>query len=356
MVTPLRTNYILMGAGKLNTEAPRTLPQHHADVLELLKVPYLKEEDTVAFLRTHRRLLFLVRGPPASGKKAVRKAIEMLYPGSQVYHANMFFKGDAIPGWNSDTRGQAHEICRNKINEFMTDDVPFIININTNVEVWEVNPFLEMAARHSYTVILVNMPHHFIMTAETLAEVTTARTKSYTLDKKYLSRRLREWEEVHPYAMGWSPRLTDAAELLNRFRKIRAALQKLDPGMVPKDAVSILATPFALARICLFGRTKADKEYCESQKVREACGRKDTLTVFGYAVSEGFVYALVTLTEAQVSLAEGPNDGSNRQSAADKGDDLPELRAATLSISDDWKEVRSEVDLGKLTTRILSTV
>lgn len=229
----------------------------------------------------------------------------------------------------------------------MIQDVPFIVNINTNVEVWEINPFLQMAAKHSYTVILVNMPHHFVMTAQTLSEVTMVKTKPYTLEKKYLSRRLREWEEVHPYATGWSPRLRDAAELLNRFRQIRVALQQGDTGMVLRDAVSIMATPFALARISLFGRTKADKQYCESKKVREACGRKDTLTVFGYAVSEGFVYAMVTLTKEQVFLAKGPCDGANGSSAEAEQDDLPLFCAATLRMDDDWKEVRSEVDLHK---------
>lgn len=318
------------------------LPVDTSEVVKLLEVPYLKDEDTVAFLRTHGRVLFLVRGPPGSGKHPVLEEFKKLYPGSKDYCAEMFFREDVSRDWNTNSRKEAHQLCQKKIDEFMAQDSPIIININTNIQVWEVNRYVDMAARHNYTVILVNMPHHFLLNTETLLQ--TNKDKPYGLSERYLSERLKIWEEVHPYATGWSPRPRDAAELLRRFHQMREALEKADPTMAPKDAVNTMVTPFALARICLFGRVKADEDYCGSEKVKKAYGRKDTLAVFGYAVAKGFVFAVVKLSEAQTTLTdvlERIGDGSNGEVDAD---DLNRLREANVTV-DDWKEVRTEEDL-----------
>lgn len=320
------------------------LPVDTTEVVNLLEVPYLKEEETVAFLRTHGRVLFLVRGPPGAGKKPVRDEIKKLYPGSQDYCAEMFFQEDTTREWNNNSRKEAHELCQRKIEGFMDKDVPFIINFNTNIQVWEVNRYVEMAARHSYAVILVNIPHHFILNTEILLQ--TNKEKPHDLSERYLSERLKIWEEVHPYATGWSPRPRDAAELLSRFRQIREALQNADPAMAPKDAVNSKVTPFALARICRFGRAKSDEDYCESEKVKRAYGRKDTLTVFGYAISKGFVFAIVKLSGAQVLLTKGHESVDDGGNGEDEADDLRRFREAKVTVYD-WKEVRAEEDLAK---------
>ncbi|KAL3195832.1 hypothetical protein MRX96_015719 [Rhipicephalus microplus] len=153
-----------------------------------------------------------------------------------------------------------------------------------------------------------------------------------------------QWEEVHPFATGWSPRPKDAAQLLQRFRQIRNILKNEDSTLAPKDVASSHVYPFCLARVCLFGSSVADKDYCLSEKVMQAYGRSDTLRVFGYAVTQGFVFAMVKLTDDQASL-------TGRLDSVDENNDVGEVtRQLSLSLGfQTWDEVGCIVDMAKFT-------
>ncbi|KAH8042274.1 hypothetical protein HPB51_021358 [Rhipicephalus microplus] len=60
-----------------------------------------------------------------------------------------------------------------------------------------------------------------------LAQVLTA-TNNKGLGESYITQRVRQWEEVHPFATGWAPRPRDAAKLLHRYRQLREALHEAD--------------------------------------------------------------------------------------------------------------------------------
>ncbi|KAK8784527.1 hypothetical protein V5799_009101 [Amblyomma americanum] len=203
--------------------------------------------------------------------------------------------------------------------------------------VWEVSNFLTLASRHGYTVIIVDAPQQLTSNPEVLSVASNkgqGRPNTATLDK--------QWEDVHPFATGWSPRPKDAARLLRRFRQLRTALHMEDRTLTPRDVSSSQVFPFCLARLCRFGRAPEDKDYCNSEKVKEAYGRSDTLRVFGYAVVRGYVFALVELSEEQASLTRG--DGG----ATDTSDVDALSRHFEVGLSPkSWDEVSCIVDLVK---------
>lgn len=42
----------------------------------------------------------------------------------------------------------------------MVENVPVVINHNTNVMVWEIAVYLVLAAKYGYTAILIDMPRY----------------------------------------------------------------------------------------------------------------------------------------------------------------------------------------------------
>ncbi|KAL3195834.1 hypothetical protein MRX96_015720 [Rhipicephalus microplus] len=317
-------------------------PTDTTQLLERVDAPCLKHEATLDFLRTHGRLLFLVRGPPGSGKNIVAAELEELYPECRSYWSDKLFSSPVAPERNTVTMRESHDLCLSKIEGFMKNDVPVIINRNTNVRVWEIAKFLVLASRYGYTVILVDMPLHFVLDPKVLTA-----TNNKGLGESYITQRVRQWEEVHPFATGWAPRPRDAAKLLHRYRQLRKALHEADPALAPKDIASSNVFPFCLARVCVFGRTTAESNYCSSEKVKKAYGRHDTVRVFGYAATCGFVFAMAELTEEQASLLKKGDSGSSADKVGhEEVDDLAERMCLSLSPSN-WEDVSCIVDLAK---------
>lgn len=324
-------------------------PTDTTQLLDRVDAPCLKHEATMRFMRTHGRLFVLVRGPPGSGKNIVAAELEELYPDSRAYWSDKLFSSPVAPERSTITIRESHDLCLSKIEGFMKSDVPMIINRNTNVMVWEIAKFLVLASRYGYTVILVDMPHHFVLDPKVLTA-----TNNKGLGEPYITNRVRQWEEVYPFATGWSPRPKDAAQLLLRFRQLRKMLHEEDPTLAPKDVGSSHVFPFCLARVCVFGRTTAEGHYCSSDKVKMAYGRSDTVRVFGYAVTCGFVFAMAELTEDQASLVKGGDGGDGGAGGVGGvgGADLEEVDALTqrmrLSLSPhNWDDIACIVDLAK---------
>uniref|UniRef100_A0A131YAX6 2',3'-cyclic-nucleotide 3'-phosphodiesterase n=1 Tax=Rhipicephalus appendiculatus TaxID=34631 RepID=A0A131YAX6_RHIAP len=317
-------------------------PTDTTQLLDRVDVPCLKHEATLGFLRSHGRVFILVRGPPGSGKNIVAAELEELYPDCRSYWSDKLFSSPVAPERSTVSIRESHDLCLSKIEGFMKNDVPVIINRNTNVMVWEIAKFLVLASRYGYTVILVDMPHHFVLDPKVLTA-----TNNKGLGESYITQRVRQWEEVHPFATGWSPRPRDAAKLLHRYRQLRKVLHDEDPALAPKDVASSNVFPFCLARVCVFGRTTPESNYCTSEKVKKAYGRHDTVRVFGYAVTRGFVFAMAELTEDQASLVKGRDSDSDAGKVRDEEvNDLAQRMCLSLSPAN-WEDISCIVDLGK---------
>lgn len=319
----------------------------NTQLLDRVHAPCVQDEQTQCFLRTHGRLLLLVRGPPGSGKNIIVAELEELYPDSRAYWSDKLFSSPMAPERNSVTIRESHDLCHSKIEGFMKNDVPMIINKNTNVMVWEIAKFLVLASRYGYTVILVDMPHHVVLDPKVLTA-----TNNKGLSEQYLTNRVKQWEEVHPFATGWSPRPKDAARLLQRFQQLRTALRKEDSTLDLKVVANTCVFPFCLARLCLFGRAKADRDYCCSEKVRKAYGQSDTIRVFGYAITQGFVFAMVELSDDQASLTRCHDNGGGDGSVGGADDDMDAVTLRfSMSLSpSNWEEVVCIVDFAKFAT------
>ncbi|KAL3195835.1 hypothetical protein MRX96_015720 [Rhipicephalus microplus] len=89
-------------------------PTDTTQLLERVDAPCLKHEATLDFLRTHGRLLFLVRGPPGSGKNIVAAELEELYPECRSYWSDKLFSSPVAPERNTVTMRESHDLCLSK--------------------------------------------------------------------------------------------------------------------------------------------------------------------------------------------------------------------------------------------------
>jgi len=104
----------------------------------------------------NKELIFL-RGVPGSGKTTV--ADMMTGPHGEVFETDEFFY-DENDTYNFDASklGEAHEWCRNQVEDAMTGEGPMnggtspVIVSNTSSQMWEMIDYFRMAAENGYRV------------------------------------------------------------------------------------------------------------------------------------------------------------------------------------------------------------
>jgi predicted kinase len=111
------------------------------------------------------KILILCRGISGSGKSTFAKTL-----GCPVYEADSFFmvhrdfetneiitrhqvNGEYI--FDPTKLKEAHESCRNSVEGSMIDSVSKIAVSNTFTQLWEIEPYFEMAKKHGYKVFSI---------------------------------------------------------------------------------------------------------------------------------------------------------------------------------------------------------
>lgn len=96
--------------------------------------------------------LTLIRGLPGSGKSTVARA--MMLDGFVHVEADMFFE-DEYDNYRFDAAriGEAHEWCQEMTEEFMEVGLDVVVS-NTFTRKWEMEPYMKLADKYDYTVVI----------------------------------------------------------------------------------------------------------------------------------------------------------------------------------------------------------
>lgn len=96
--------------------------------------------------------MILIRGLPGSGKTTVAR--KMMLDGFVNVEADMFFE-DEYDNYRFDpTRvGEAHKWCQEMTEEYMECGLDIVV-ANTFTQKWEMDPYMKLADKYDYTVVI----------------------------------------------------------------------------------------------------------------------------------------------------------------------------------------------------------
>jgi len=102
--------------------------------------------------------IILVRGLPGSGKSTLAKTLA-----TSGYHfeADMFFMKDDAYKFEPELIENAHDWCRNQVQQSMAINLNLIVVSNTFTMEWEMMPYIALAKEYGYIVhtIIVENRH-----------------------------------------------------------------------------------------------------------------------------------------------------------------------------------------------------
>ena len=103
-------------------------------------------------------MLIIIRGPSGSGKTTLAASN---YPSFQSVEADMFFVGnDGVYRFNPRLLKHAHAWCQQRVRALLEEGLDVVVS-NTFTQVWEMQPYLDMAAELGIEVEVVTAHGNF---------------------------------------------------------------------------------------------------------------------------------------------------------------------------------------------------
>ncbi|GFR16971.1 2',3'-cyclic-nucleotide 3'-phosphodiesterase [Trichonephila clavata] len=292
--------------GPENAES-KYVPGSDADSGDIFLFPFTIDEDTINFIKEHGRIMFIIRGPPGTGKDSLTNMLVDCYPESQIFSADTYFSNTFSKG-NRDKGSlvASHDYCQKKVQSACIRGVHPIIVKNTHMKIAEVQAYVNFGAEHRYTIIMAITTRKMKATPEILA---MSNTKGLSVD--YFRRRLKQWQEVIPVNTGWFLNPDDSSYLLNQVQahvdyllgdgKFCRVFDVNDKGEILKN-FSARKLLYCIAACGSKNQASEIRSYYLSDKVKEQYGQCFPIVIQGYIFTKSYIAAVVHLNETMKSL------------------------------------------------------
>ncbi|NWS68431.1 N4BP2 protein, partial [Crotophaga sulcirostris] len=100
------------------------------------------------------QILVLLRGVPGSGKSYLARTLLEDNPGGVILSTDDYFYKDGQYHYDPDCLGEAHDWNRKRAKEAFEMRISPIIIDNTNIQAWEMKPYVTLAQQFKYKVML----------------------------------------------------------------------------------------------------------------------------------------------------------------------------------------------------------
>ena len=134
--------------------------------------------------------LILLRGVSGSGKSTLAK--EYLNQGGVVHSTDDFFMKDGTYQFDPKKIGYYHKLNQKRTEEAMINGQSPIIIDNTNLQAWEMKPYVEMADKYGYEVKIIESDMTDI--DELMRRQENRRAENKNLPKEVLQRMLSKYQ------------------------------------------------------------------------------------------------------------------------------------------------------------------
>ncbi|KAK7496517.1 hypothetical protein BaRGS_00012169 [Batillaria attramentaria] len=106
-------------------------------------------EKMKSYTKAGTKLMVILRGLPGSGKSYLARAIQ---GSGEVFSADDYFIRNGLYEYNKDELSEAHAWNKQRVKEALERGVTPIIVDNTNVMIWEMLPYAQLADNRGYAV------------------------------------------------------------------------------------------------------------------------------------------------------------------------------------------------------------
>jgi predicted kinase len=102
--------------------------------------------------------LILMRGVSGGGKSTLARQLAAQYAGAVIYSTDDYFIVEGVYKFELSQLGLNHSLNQHRVEQAMADGVPCIIVDNTNLQAWEMKPYVEAAIKFAYDVEFQELP------------------------------------------------------------------------------------------------------------------------------------------------------------------------------------------------------
>ncbi|XP_037123873.1 NEDD4-binding protein 2-like 2 [Syngnathus acus] len=122
-------------------------PQRHSEYYDA------RQQHCDAHLdQTSSSVLILMRGLPGSGKTTMARELLATGPSGLILSTDDYFVHDSGYRYDPNLLGEAHEWNHQRAGDAMRDGRSPVIIDNTNLQAWEMKPYVQMALQQGYQV------------------------------------------------------------------------------------------------------------------------------------------------------------------------------------------------------------
>merc|ERR1712012_1226232 len=273
--------------------------------------------------------MIILRGLPGSGKSTLARKVKDFLPQAEICSADLFFTDHQSGEYRFDRSqlSEAHSSCKKAAESLCQVWSPVIVIDNTNVQKFEIFPYIQLANRYRYSVLVLETSTPWAKNAEELA-----RRNTHGVTKEVIAKRLRQWQPFPPLYYGWFLHLTDSHLLLkNALSSLTNVLSYVQdwPKCLPSTASELSSRYQRLwssgpsreilhCTSCYLGRSQRQqaKKYLEEEEEEEGKGEKREEVENASARAAGRVFPLKVVSlfltsrtwGAAVDLSKEPRD------------------------------------------------
>lgn len=107
------------------------------------------------------RTLYIIRGIPGTGKTTLANQLTEGDDGIRHSADDFFYNEDGEYQFDKERLPEAHQSCQWRVKKSMQDEIGRIAVDNTNIELWQVAPYLNMALDYGYTPVIIKCETNF---------------------------------------------------------------------------------------------------------------------------------------------------------------------------------------------------
>jgi len=293
--------------------------QTNRDTMVTMDPNFLSDRDSLALLENSLTMIIL-RGLPGSGKSTLARKVKEALPRAEICSADHFFTDDLSGEYRFDRSqlSEAHSACQATAEALCQVWSPVIVIDNTNVQKFEIYPYIKLANRYRYSVLVLETQTPWAKDPEELA-----RRNTHGVAREMIAKKVNQWQQLSPWYYGWFLHLSDSRLLLKRalssISRILPSVQE-QQSWLPATS-SELSSRYSRQMLhgassdilhctsCYLGKSQEKKQGQEEESQKQAyevcaraAGRAFPLTVVGFFISPRTWGARVHLSKEQMKL------------------------------------------------------